>query len=348
MRIRPYWVRAFALVAMIGIAPLSQVSAQGVERDEASEEEARALFTAGRVAYDGARYDEALDRFKAAYALSGRAELLFNIGQAADRLRRDKEALAAFEEFLAKAPKNASGRRAASERVKFLRQQLGEAAMQDASDGESHDANAVNQSETGASGEDQVTEQAGLNEPGEASGEVVASTAPPVPVAPGSVNPSPALIGALIATSSAVVGGLLGTLGAFTGYGGLSAWYVTGASLMVVATPVAALVAGGTLAHRAVRGLLGFRIIGWSLYGTGVLGAIVTVAVPPFEPTAYLLTTGLLALGLGAFAIDDFAAHSEARKIVEPTAQAWILPTISFTQDTKGRLLPTASLVGSF
>ena len=82
--------------------------------DSASNEEAdnldsaaRSLFLAGREAYSAGRFEEALDRFKQAYELSNRVELLYNIGQSLDRLRRDEEAIEAFEAFLEANPPEA-------------------------------------------------------------------------------------------------------------------------------------------------------------------------------------------------------------------------------------------------
>ena len=65
---------------------------------------ARELFVLGRDAYLEQRFDEALRYFNAAYELSGRYELQYNIGQSADKLHRSPEALKAFEHFLQSAP----------------------------------------------------------------------------------------------------------------------------------------------------------------------------------------------------------------------------------------------------
>ena len=88
---------------------------------EDREEEARALFMAGRAAYDAGRYEAALERFQESFELSGRPELLYNIGQTADRLRQDAVALQAFERFLAETPETTANRDVAQRRVEFLR-----------------------------------------------------------------------------------------------------------------------------------------------------------------------------------------------------------------------------------
>jgi tetratricopeptide (TPR) repeat protein len=68
------------------------------------DEEARALFEAGKVAYTDGRYDDAIGYFERSYRLSQRAGLQYNLGLAYDRLRRDSEALTAFEAYLANSP----------------------------------------------------------------------------------------------------------------------------------------------------------------------------------------------------------------------------------------------------
>ena len=93
-----------------------------------SDEEAHALFSAGEVAYGDGRYAAALNYFRQAYEMSGRALLLYNIGSAAEHLRRDGEALDAFERYLAETPEDAPNRAAVAARVEILRTELAEGA----------------------------------------------------------------------------------------------------------------------------------------------------------------------------------------------------------------------------
>ena len=81
-------------------------SAEEFSSEELSseEQEARVRFNAGQMAYDSRRFEDALRDFRRAYQLSGREPLLYNIGLAADRLRRDAEALEAFRHFVAALP----------------------------------------------------------------------------------------------------------------------------------------------------------------------------------------------------------------------------------------------------
>lgn len=71
-----------------------------VELDEA----ARITFQRARAAFDAGDYETALSRFRQAYELSPRPQLLYNIAATLDRLRRDVEAVAALRAFLEASP----------------------------------------------------------------------------------------------------------------------------------------------------------------------------------------------------------------------------------------------------
>jgi len=85
----------------------------------AHDQEARALFDAGEIAYADGRYDAALTEFRQAFELSGRQELLYNIGLAAERLRRDQEALDAYRAYIEARP-DAANRAAIESRIHIL------------------------------------------------------------------------------------------------------------------------------------------------------------------------------------------------------------------------------------
>lgn len=89
------------------------------------DEEARQLFEAGRIAYSNGHYEDALHHFTRAHELSGRGALLYNVGQSLDRLRRDAEAIEAFEAFLAAEPE-APQRAQVETRLTILRQSVAE------------------------------------------------------------------------------------------------------------------------------------------------------------------------------------------------------------------------------
>ena len=109
---------AVLLAASASIAQAQESPAQGTS--EARDEEARSLFQAGRTAFGDGRFADARDYFRRAYELSGRAELLYNVGTAEDRLRNDEAALEAFEAFLAAQPE-APNRAEVEGRIAVLR-----------------------------------------------------------------------------------------------------------------------------------------------------------------------------------------------------------------------------------
>lgn len=95
---------SIAIVALGLLGAPSGLAAQG-EQTEANagqtrRERARAAFREGEQAYYAGRFAEALDRFSLAYELSARAELLYNIGTAHDRLGHGALALRAYREYL--------------------------------------------------------------------------------------------------------------------------------------------------------------------------------------------------------------------------------------------------------
>ncbi|MDD9933636.1 MAG: tetratricopeptide repeat protein [Myxococcales bacterium] len=107
-------------------APVPALSA---EEQAAKDAKAKQLFEAGRVAYDGGHFDNAYENFRLSYELSDKPVLLFNIGMAAERSRRDAEALAAYERYLELQP-DASNGGYVRERIRFLRESEQERAAE--------------------------------------------------------------------------------------------------------------------------------------------------------------------------------------------------------------------------
>lgn len=93
----------YAAIACTSATFVTNAAAQDASYDA----EARALFEAGRLAFDAGRYEDALQHFQGAYRRSQRPQLLFNVGVAADRAGRVAEAIAAYEKFLESVPEDA-------------------------------------------------------------------------------------------------------------------------------------------------------------------------------------------------------------------------------------------------
>jgi tetratricopeptide (TPR) repeat protein len=98
----PGWLLALAL------AQLAAQTARAGEPDPAAlrTDAARKHYLAGKSAYEGARYDEALREFIEGYRLSPRPEFLLNIAQSCNKLGRRAEAMANYESFLAADPES--------------------------------------------------------------------------------------------------------------------------------------------------------------------------------------------------------------------------------------------------
>jgi tetratricopeptide (TPR) repeat protein len=89
------------MVAALAALVLSLfVTSGALAQESPTDHDARVAFESGDLAFSEGRYEDAFDDFTRAYDLSHRPELLYNIGLAADRLRRDEEAIDAFEAYL--------------------------------------------------------------------------------------------------------------------------------------------------------------------------------------------------------------------------------------------------------
>lgn len=116
------WAWAVLLVGALSATAEAQ-SAGTDQTPEARDQEARTLYEAGRVAFEEERFEDALGYFEQSYDLSGRPELLYNMGSVADRLRRNAVALEHFEAFLEAMP-DAENRPMVEERIRILRDAL--------------------------------------------------------------------------------------------------------------------------------------------------------------------------------------------------------------------------------
>lgn len=123
----------FSSLALVGALSLPTIAHSQEPVSDAHDEEARAVFAAGETAFGDARYEDALGYFQRAYELSDRPVLLYNVGVAADRLRRDEVALDAFERFLSLVAEHPR-RRDVEARVIVLRAAIAERASPPAED----------------------------------------------------------------------------------------------------------------------------------------------------------------------------------------------------------------------
>jgi len=98
------WLVVGVVGALFAGDPCVAWTATAAAQDAMADEQARAHFNTGSVAFSAGRFADALDEFKKSYALSHRPVLLYNVGVAADRLRRDQEALEAFDQYLREVP----------------------------------------------------------------------------------------------------------------------------------------------------------------------------------------------------------------------------------------------------
>ena len=116
------WARFVVAAGFLFAAACPSV---GDAQQPGHDDEARNYFEQGRVAFEAADYERALVYFRHAYRLSPRPELQYNIGVAAHRLQREKEALAAFEQYLAETQEPVREVEV-RERIEALRQSLEE------------------------------------------------------------------------------------------------------------------------------------------------------------------------------------------------------------------------------
>jgi tetratricopeptide (TPR) repeat protein len=127
MRPRGWWISLVAIAALFSSPAFAQPAPDPGTAQPAdlspTEVEARALFAAGEAAYSAGRFEDSLTHFQRAYELSSRHQLLYNIGLAYSNLGRQREALQAFERYLAEVP-DAQNRELVEGRVAALREQV--------------------------------------------------------------------------------------------------------------------------------------------------------------------------------------------------------------------------------
>jgi tetratricopeptide (TPR) repeat protein len=96
------------------------VHAQSAQSREARIAEAKEAFAAGTEAYADGEFKSALGSFRRAYELTGSPDLLYNIATVSDRMRRDEEALDAYQGYLEARPES-TDREHVESRIDVLR-----------------------------------------------------------------------------------------------------------------------------------------------------------------------------------------------------------------------------------
>jgi tetratricopeptide (TPR) repeat protein len=114
---------ALAFIAAFAAAP-AQAQGRRARAEQASRDrEARSLFDAGRTAFAAGRFEDALADFERSYALSERADLLYNVAVCLERLRRDDEAIGRYRAYLDESDPESPNRDLARSRIAFLEEQ---------------------------------------------------------------------------------------------------------------------------------------------------------------------------------------------------------------------------------
>src|SRR5688572_10226160 len=95
------------------------LAATAARADEATE--ARAHYQAAQKHYDAGEYEEAIAEFEKAYARRPHPNVLYNIGQAYERLLDYGKSVAWFDRYLKEAPRDAEFRGIVENRLRVLR-----------------------------------------------------------------------------------------------------------------------------------------------------------------------------------------------------------------------------------
>lgn len=101
------WLLLFFWAPAAWAQPASQPTSQPASQptsQASADAEARRLFESAEIHFRLQEFALALDEYKAAYQLSSRPGLLFNIGQCYKQLKRYEEALKSYQAFLAQFP----------------------------------------------------------------------------------------------------------------------------------------------------------------------------------------------------------------------------------------------------
>src|SRR5580693_4387830 len=121
--------KAFLLSVLL---PLALAAASASAADPDTELQAKQRFAAGAQAYREARYKDAIDLFLQANKLDAHPELIFNVGQAYEKLADVPDALRCYREYLRLAPA-ASDRATVEASIRNLEARLRDKGVQQVS-----------------------------------------------------------------------------------------------------------------------------------------------------------------------------------------------------------------------
>lgn len=132
------WTRAWVLCACawLGVVAASPARAQ----ESAADRQGRAHFEAARLHFDRGAYEEAQREFLAAYELSHRAELLYNLYLTAERLADFDQAIDYLERYLTEGAPDDERRATLTPRLENLRERRARLAAGEAPDPEAPEA----------------------------------------------------------------------------------------------------------------------------------------------------------------------------------------------------------------
>jgi tetratricopeptide (TPR) repeat protein len=117
-----YWGYLTGILLLCGAQASAQSAAGSSDQiPRENDDIARGLFQAGKAAYEAGAYRDALSYFEQAYERCGRSALLYNVGQAADRLRQDDKAIDSFTKYTEQNP-DAPNRAEVEKRIQALRE----------------------------------------------------------------------------------------------------------------------------------------------------------------------------------------------------------------------------------
>ncbi len=106
---------------LVDVGPLPEPSPGQADEEGGAASEARAHYRAGQRLYADGHYEEAIVEFQTAYEKRPHPNVLYNIGQASERLLDYRQSVLWFERYLREAPADAALRTTVENRLHVLR-----------------------------------------------------------------------------------------------------------------------------------------------------------------------------------------------------------------------------------